>query len=261
MSLLVEAVQAHIGATERWPDDVKLFQQYQVEQITFPDYAACLSVKTYLHMCGLKFTTELKVNAEEMSPSGRVPFIQLGPFLVSEMEPIIACVQTRGFNLSAELPDIQKSELKAYMALVGNTLVNAEHYLAWVPSEVSEQVTKPRYGSMHPWPLDKILPLKKQLEVKQRLASVEWANKTFDEVCDEVLTCCQALSERLDRQDFFFGKRPTELDALVFGHLFTLLTTDLPNREFALIIRRFENLVQFCERVDQTYYKNLSNDY
>lgn len=27
--------------------------------------------------------------------AGRVPFIHIGPFLVSEMEPIIACVQTR----------------------------------------------------------------------------------------------------------------------------------------------------------------------
>ena len=41
------------------------------EQITFPDYAACLSVKTFLHMCGLNFTTELRVNAEAMSPSGK----------------------------------------------------------------------------------------------------------------------------------------------------------------------------------------------
>ena len=40
------------------------------EQVTFPDYAACLSVKAFLHMCGLKFTTELRVNTEAMSPSG-----------------------------------------------------------------------------------------------------------------------------------------------------------------------------------------------
>jgi hypothetical protein len=49
-----------------------MISMFIVEQITFPDYAACLSVKTYLHMCGLKFTTELKINAEEMSPSGKL---------------------------------------------------------------------------------------------------------------------------------------------------------------------------------------------
>jgi hypothetical protein len=41
-----------------------------VEQITFPDYANCLAVKTFLHMCGLDFKVEVRTNAEEMSPSG-----------------------------------------------------------------------------------------------------------------------------------------------------------------------------------------------
>ena len=45
---------------------------FLAEQITFPDYAACLSVKTYLNMCGLTFTTEPKINAEAMSPSGKL---------------------------------------------------------------------------------------------------------------------------------------------------------------------------------------------
>jgi len=34
------------------------------------DFASCLSVKTYLNMVGLKFQTELRQNAEYMSPSG-----------------------------------------------------------------------------------------------------------------------------------------------------------------------------------------------
>lgn len=262
MSTLVgDAIQAELGARERWPEDVRLFQPYQAEQVTFPDYAACLSVKTYLHMCGLKFTTELRVNAEAMSPSGKVPFIQIGPFLVSEMEPIIACVNTRGFQLSTSLTDVQKSELKAYMCLIGNTLVNAEHYLAWVDHAVSNEVTKPRYGSMFKWPLNQIIPWQKQREVKARLSSLGWTKKTFEEVFEEVHTCCQALSERLDKQMFFFGDKPTELDALVFGHLFTLLTTDLPNNEFARIIERFTNLKNFCERVDKKYFKDRNNDY
>ena len=59
----------------------------------------------------------------------------------------------------------------------------------------------------------------------------------------------------------FIFFRPTELDALVFGHLFTLLTTNLPNNEFARIIERFSNLKNFCERVDKTYFKDQNNDY
>ncbi len=34
-------------------------------------------------------------NAESMSPSGKVPFIKAGAFVVSEMDPIVAFVNTK----------------------------------------------------------------------------------------------------------------------------------------------------------------------
>lgn len=48
---------------------------------------------------------------------------------------------------------------------------------------------------------------------------------------------------------------PTELDAMVFGHVFTLLTTSLPEGRFAEIIQKFPNLTNFCKRIDDRYFK------
>ncbi|KAL8603288.1 hypothetical protein ACOMHN_017403 [Nucella lapillus] len=253
--LVVDAFQAEIGATEPWPEDVCLYQQYQVEQITFPDYANCLSVKTFLYMCGLDFRVEVRTNAEEMSPSGKVPFIHVGAFLVSELDPIIAFVNARGFNMTSGLSDTQRSEMRAYMAMIENILVNAELYLAWLDDTVSTEVTKPRYGCPYPWPLSWMLPLRKQREVSARLASNGWKDKSLSEVREEIKTCCQALSERLDQQTFFFGDNPTELDAMVFGHLFTVLTTTLPEGQFAEIVQQFPNLTTFCQKIDDRYFK------
>ncbi|XP_050406650.1 metaxin-2 [Patella vulgata] len=260
-SLVAEAIQAELGAYEPWPDNACLYQPYQVEQITFPDYANCLSVKTFLHMCGLEFHTEVRTNAEEMSPSGKVPFIHVGAFLVSELDPIIAFVNTRGFQLSRDLDEGLKSEMRAYMALIENVMVNAELYLAWIDEAVSEEITKPRYGYIHPWPLNRLLPWKKQSNVRARLDSIGWAKKTMDEVCDEVKTCCQALAERLDSKQYFFGDKPTELDALVFGHLYTILTTRLPVSRFAEIVQQFSNLTAFCTRVEENFYKKYGRDF
>ena len=47
----------------------------------------------------------------------------------------------------------------------------------------------------------------------------------------------RALSERLDSSHYFFGNRPTELDALVFGHVFSILTTPLPENRLKVNIR------------------------
>ena len=37
-------------------------------------------------------------NAEEMSPSGRLPFIKAGAFVVAEMDPIVSFVNTKVFK-------------------------------------------------------------------------------------------------------------------------------------------------------------------
>jgi len=52
--------------------------------------------------------------------------------------------------------------------------------------------------------------------------------------------------------------RPTELDALVFGHLFTILTTPLPNNRFASIVRGYSNLIELCRLVEREYFERTA---
>ena len=40
----------------------------------------------------------------------------------------------------------------------------------------------------------------------------------------------------LENQRYFFNNKPTELDALVFGHLFSILTTALPGTYSAVVL-------------------------
>lgn len=53
--------------------------------------------------------------------------------------------------------------------------------------------------------------------------------------------------------------RPTELDALVFGHLFTILTTRLTSTELAERIKSYSNLLSFCRRIEQAYFEDKSS--
>lgn len=77
-------------------------------------------------MCGLPFKVEHRLNAEFMSPSGKVPFIKCGNFLVSELEPIVQFVGNKGISLTENLDAKQKSDLRAYMSLIFSVLMNAE---------------------------------------------------------------------------------------------------------------------------------------
>lgn len=115
-----------ISAQEPWPKDVKLYQPYEVEQILLPDNANCLAVKAFLNMCNLNFQVEPRPNAEFMSPTGKVPFIRAGAFIISEFEAIVQFVNSKDISLSADLEPEQKSDMRAYMSLVHNVLENAE---------------------------------------------------------------------------------------------------------------------------------------
>lgn len=54
---------------------------------------------------------------------------------------------------------------------------------------------------------------------------------------------------------FFFFFSPTELDALVFGHIFTILTTPLPNNNLQQLIKNnFQTLVDLCFRIEKDFF-------
>lgn len=105
---------------------MKLYQPYEVEQILLPDNANCLAVKTFLRICNLDFETVLRANAEDMSPSGKVPFIKCGAFLISELEPIVQFVEKKGISLTNDLDKEQKNDMRAYMSLIHNVFESAE---------------------------------------------------------------------------------------------------------------------------------------
>lgn len=54
--------------------------------------------------------------------------------------------------------------------------------------------------------------------------------------------------------------RPTELDALVFGHLFTILTTQLTNDALGEKVKNYENLIKFCRRIEQNYFEEQDRE-
>lgn len=105
-----------------------------------------------------------------------------------------------------------------------------------------------------------------------------WKKKSLDEVFKEVERICESLSNFLGDKKYFFHEkyiiiylckklkniyfiyeiffRPTELDALVFGHLFSIITTPLLNNRFAATVRAYDNLVQLCVRIETEFYQS-----
>uniref|UniRef100_A0A673MYV1 Metaxin-2-like n=1 Tax=Sinocyclocheilus rhinocerous TaxID=307959 RepID=A0A673MYV1_9TELE len=183
-----------------------------------------LRLQTFLRMCGLPVLVSCRANAEYMSPSGKVPFIHVGNQVVSELGLIVQ-------------------------------FTKAKLYIQWCDDYTATEISRPRYSSPYSWPLNHILAYQKQWEVRRKMNAIGWSGKSLEQVYEDVSQCCQALSQRLGTQPYFFNKQPTELDALVFGHLFTILTTQLTNDELAEKVKSYTNLLSFCHRIEQAYFK------
>ncbi|XP_078699330.1 uncharacterized protein LOC144926441 [Branchiostoma floridae x Branchiostoma belcheri] len=189
----------------QWPRGAQLYQPLPDSQMTLHDNANCLAVKTLLHMNDLDFQVVSRTNAEDMSPTGKVPFVRAGEHLVAEWDPIMAFVNAKKYNLGSHLEVWQKAEMKAYMSLVENVLKPAELWSSWCDEDTAYQVTKPRYGSPYPWPLNSLLARRKQRAVWTIVRALGWRDKTAEQVYDEVNRCCLALSNRLGSSNYFFG--------------------------------------------------------
>ncbi|XP_043515550.1 metaxin-2-like isoform X1 [Frieseomelitta varia] len=258
--LLADSITLELEAQEPWPQLITLYQPYEVEQILLPDNANCLAVQAFLKMCGLDFQIEPRSNAEYMSPSGRVPFIKCGQFLISDFDSIVTFIGNKGTSLSDHLSANCKADMRAYISLVNNIFINAELYICWVDETTLNEVTKIRHGSVYPWPLNHYLNWQKRKEVIKKLNVLGWYNKTLEEVCKEVQNCCTALSERLEGSDYFSGEKPTEVDALVYGHIcaLSMINPSLPRtvQKITATVQEFPKLLEHASRIGRNYLNN-----
>ncbi|KAM7357669.1 metaxin-2 [Cochliomyia hominivorax] len=247
--------------SEPWPEDATLYQPYEAEQILLPENASCLAVKAYLIMCNLPFEVRSCANAEFMSPGGRMtklPVLVAGAFVFAEFEPIVNFVEHKSEAIGQWLDEDERSEMRSYVSLTENIFTMAELYISFAVDRVYEEVTAPRNGCVFPWPLNKMQNFAKKRHAKKLLKVYQWDEITIDEVIDKVKKCCENLQFKLEetKGPFFFGEKPCELDAIVFGHLFSVLTTNLPNMALAQTVQQFKPLVAFCRYIDDNFFLN-----
>jgi len=255
MSLLHAANMSQLTQNQ-FPASSTLYKPVEHSQILLHENSSCLAVEAFLHMCNLKVKKVQQENAEFISPSNKLPVLHCDQLVLSEPDAIIQHVQQKFVNLTEHLTNDEKLNLKAYVELVNNILVPAELFITWAHENTANQITKERYGSPYPWPLNSVLYWKKRNSTLKYLNAIGWGKTmSLTKVEESVKRCCRALSQKLgENKLYFFGNRPCELDAIVFGHLFTILTTTLPDNRLAETVQKFENLVHFCKNIDQKYF-------
>ncbi|KHJ95729.1 hypothetical protein OESDEN_04315 [Oesophagostomum dentatum] len=243
-----------LNASQEW-EDVFLYTPFLNDQALSYEYAECLAAQAFLRMVNLSYFVKQRPNAEFISPTGKVPLLKVRRTLVPEFSGIVDFVAKKGIKLCAHLSDAQVAEMRAHMSVMDVLLRNVEMYVMWKHNETYTQTTRYRYGSVYKWPLNWILPIMKRREIVTKLQDSGWAEKSTEEVLEQYDKALRALSLQLGSKPYLFGNQPTEADALLFGHLFTIITMTLPCMDLKNAILNYQNLQDFVTRVETEYFK------
>lgn len=238
--------------------DFILYHPMEAEQMLLPETAGYLAVKTYFKMLGVPLLCEARPNAEFMSPEGRntkLPILQYGKQLAAEFGPIVKLLEAEGYTLwPKDYDEHEKRDWSSLLMHMDNEFTNSELFVCWIDDNVRKTVTNSRYGSPYSWPLNRIQPWRKYRQVKKYLVMEDWLDFDIEMVSENIKLKCKYLSEKLQDRPYFNGKFATEFDALIFGHLYAIITTNINNVEFAEKINQKSNLTRFCMNIEEQYY-------
>jgi len=160
---------------------------------------------------------------------------------------VVAAAVAAGADLDAALPPAARADVAAWTALAVGALEPASTYTAWCEPAAYAAHTRPAHGGGLPFPLSRLVP-----RAARAAALARFAHTTRDAVYDAAAAAHVALAARLaarggDRGAFFFGEKPSSLDALLFAHLSFHASAPVAAPELRESVARLPGLARYVD--------------
>ncbi|XP_041362963.1 metaxin-1-like [Gigantopelta aegis] len=222
----------------------------------------CLAVLAYCKFSGVPVRIR-KTGNTLRSPSGAFPILRHRAVTETKVSGIFSYLRKQRWGSDFELSNKQGADVIAYSSMLEEKLLPAILHLWWIDSKTFVDVTRPWYAKIVPFPLNFYVPGRMQKEAWMRVfLPNNGANITTSEVEAKIYRdareCLNHLSYKLGDKEFFFGKMPTSLDALVFGYLAPILKAPLPNNQIQNHLKGCDNLSNLCDKILRRYFPPTS---
>ncbi|KAI8801427.1 hypothetical protein BJ742DRAFT_779384 [Cladochytrium replicatum] len=209
----------------------------------------CLKIQAYLLFSGFAHATKDHLE-NDFSPTGRLPVLVVKGELHCGKE-IVEKVKNMT-SLDANLPDSERSDLEAFVALAENELHLAVMYSLWYNDVTSSETTLPIYLQRYPWPINAVIFRQERGKVVDYIVRRKGVLRK-NELFAKASTALSALSEKLGSSLYFGGSGPVYADAAVFSYVHILLTALKRSSELHMEVLKHQNLVQHSKRVWDTW--------
>jgi len=210
-----------------------------------------LKLDAWLRMAGIPFEFVI-ANDPNKGPKGKSPWIEHGDVRMGDSSLIIEYLeQIFDIDLDAHLNDEQRA-----LAVVTQRMLE-EHYHQCFEHQLffgkgGEERLQELANTM-PIPVRWLLPTVLKRTFTTQLYARGMGRHSEDIIIAQGKSDLDALSEILGEQAYFFGDKPSSIDACVFGFIGVSLYVegDNPLYQYGASI---ENLMRYCERMRARYY-------
>lgn len=213
----------------------------------------CMKLETWLRMADLPFEIVPVVDPRK-GPKGKVPWIEDGRTTVADSGFIVDYLKaTYGDRLDGHLSAQQRATALAMQRLIEEHLYWAIAHGRFIDDAVWPQ-TKTPFLAGFPALLRPLVGRLVRRTIAKALHMQGLGRHSQDDLyrlgCDDLT----ALSTTLGDTQYFFGDKPTELDATAYGFLAQVLWAPGPSR-LREHMQQTHNLPAFCERMKREFYE------
>ncbi|XP_068740405.1 metaxin-1-like isoform X1 [Montipora capricornis] len=192
-------------------------------------------------------------------PYWEFPVLRSGGDVVTTTSKIMDYFRRKNFNADYHLNAKQGADTLAFVSMVHSKLYPAISYTFWMDESNYTKLTRPWYAKRLPFPLNYFVPGKMSRQKRSQICEGAYSQETDNlqlenKLFKDALECFKFLSTILGDKEFFFGDRPTYLDAVVFANLAVICKAPLPNNKLHNYLQGYENLSMFFGRVLQRYF-------
>jgi len=212
-----------------------------------------LKVNTYMRMCKIEFESIAHPKNLNLAPKGKLPFIEVDGEKIPDSQQIIAHLKKRPEqDLDSHLNDEQKAIAYLVTKSLDENLYFVLVHSRWLRDDTWPTIKNAFFGKL-PFPLKQLVPGIVRKQIRKGLKG-QGIGRHSNQEMQQILRCSlQALSDLLGAKKYFFGDKPSSLDATVYAFLAAFILVNLDN-PFNTIAKGYPNLVDYCQRVNAEYF-------